>query len=198
MEWSEGIAIHRVHSAKYGAAEFNPGTKGDARFSPITNSATGKAIPTLYGGNTFTCAIMETAFHDVPFVAGPKTFNKLRLTEQVHSKLVPVTALVLADLRNLALRKLGVTRGLLIDSDPTDYPITRKWAEAIYSQAPTLQGLCWTSRQDDSSTAVMLFGDRIDPGALKVANLPLSLLKDIDTYRKLQAIADRIGVFLVG
>lgn len=197
MKWQEGQIIHRVHQAKYAAAEFNPGNKGDARFSPITNKANGETIPTLYGGNTFACAAMETAFHDVPFVAGPKTFRKQKLAKLVHSKLLPAIPLLLADLRSVALRKLGVPRGQLIDTDPEGYPTARKWAEAIYTQAPGLQGLCWTSRQDDSGLAVMLFGDRIAPGVLKVEEASLALLKDIGTYSKVLALADRIDVFMV-
>jgi hypothetical protein len=38
--------------------------KGNARFSPIKDSD-GASIPTLYGGTSFDCAVMETLFHDV-------------------------------------------------------------------------------------------------------------------------------------
>ena len=30
-----GEVLHRIHLHKYGAAEFNPGIQGNARFSPI-------------------------------------------------------------------------------------------------------------------------------------------------------------------
>lgn len=44
-----GTILHRVHRGKYRADQFNPGTQGNARFSPIRD-AQGAPIPTLYGG----------------------------------------------------------------------------------------------------------------------------------------------------
>jgi len=58
--WPAGLTIHRVHHLDYGAVQFNPGPKGNARFSPIAD-AHGKPIPTLYGGSSFACAAMESA-----------------------------------------------------------------------------------------------------------------------------------------
>jgi RES domain len=55
--------------------EFNPSPARNARFSPLVNAA-GPVIPTLYAGTTLDCALMETVFHDVPFVAGPKIWSK--------------------------------------------------------------------------------------------------------------------------
>src|SRR3990172_11494560 len=105
--WPRGRPIHRIHLVRYAADSFNPGRKGDARFSPIVD-ASGTAIPTLYGGSTFDCAAMETVFHDVPFAPGFKSFDKRKFVGQIHSVLLPATDLVLADLSNVALRKLGV------------------------------------------------------------------------------------------
>ena len=67
----------------------------------------------------------------------------------------------------MPLRKLGITRKQLIDTEKDRYPVTRKWAEALYCQYADAQGLSWVSRQDDSARAVMLFGDRIPGGVLK-------------------------------
>jgi hypothetical protein len=121
------VLLHRVHLDVYAAEAFNPGIKGNARFSPIVN-ATGKPIPTLYGGTSFNCAAMETVFHDVPFAPGLKTFAKHKLEGQLHSVLVAAAALRLADLRNVPLRKLGVERKQLIDTEKDTYGQTRKWA----------------------------------------------------------------------
>ena len=57
----------------------------------------------------------------------------------------------------------------MIDTEKDRYPATRAWAAALHAQCPDIQGLCWTSRQDDSAQAVMLFGDRIVPGVLHQA-----------------------------
>jgi len=81
MTWSKGRVIHRIHLKIYGSSEFNPGLKGNPRFSPIKASDR-SSIPTLHGGTTFDCAAMETIFHDVPFATGLKTFDKQKLADQ--------------------------------------------------------------------------------------------------------------------
>ena len=196
MIWPKDTTLHRVHLEKYAGDQFNPGLEGNARFSPIKN-AKGEPIPTLYGGNTFECAAMETVFHDVPFAPGFKSYDKAKLEDQMHSPLTPGADLVLADLRSKALRKLGVERKQLIDTEKDRYPATRQWAEAIYAQYPGVQGLCWTSRQDDSAQAVMLFGDRIAPDVLRQTAPSRSLLKDVDAYDDVLNLAEQIGVNIV-
>jgi hypothetical protein len=42
-----------------------------------------------------------------------------------------------------------------LDTEKDQYPVTRLWAEAIHGECPDVQGLCWTSRQDDSARAVV-------------------------------------------
>lgn len=194
--WPKDLLFHRVHYALYGAIEFHPGVTGNARFSPIRNKA-GEPIPTLYGGASFECAAMETVFHDVPFTPGFKTYDKARLNGQMHSQVLPTADLVLADLGSKALRKLGIERKGLIDTEKDQYPITRLWAEAIHGTFPDVQGLCWTSRQDDSARAMVLFGDRVAPGLLRQAGTTRSLVLDAARYGELLDLAALIGVDIV-
>ena len=196
IEWPKGQLLHRVHQDKYTATQFNPGTQGNARFSPIQDDK-GKAIPTLYGGTSCECALMETVFHDVPHAAGFKSYDKKKLLGQVHSTMQLSTPLVLVDLASVPLRKLGVTRKQLIDTEKDQYPATRLWAAAIYQQCPQAQGLCWISRQDDSARAVMLFGDRVAKSGLKPQSSPHSLIEDPATYDAVLDLAERIGVLMV-
>ena len=100
---------------------------------------------------------------------GFKTYDKAKLNGQLHSQVRPGADLLLADLGSKALRKLGVERKRLIDTEKDQYPITRLWAEAIHGECPDVQGMCWTSRQDDSARAMVSFGDRVDPGLLRQA-----------------------------
>lgn len=190
MKWSGDTNIHRVHQDKYSGNQFNPGLDGNARFSPIKN-ALGAPIPTLYGGSTFECAVMETIFHDVPYAAGLKTIDKIKLTGQLHSQVKSSEDLVLADFRGKALRKLGVPRSQIIDTEKDQYPITRQWAEAIHQQHPDLQGICWTSRQDDSAQALMLFGDRLKKGSLRRVGASRNLVTDAKTYGEVLAVPIR-------
>lgn len=196
MEWSVETIIHRVHLSVYASDEFNPGLSGSARFSPIKD-ALGAPVPTLYGGSTFECAMMETVFHDVPYASGLKTFDKARLARQVHSQLTPGSSLMLADFRGKALRKLGVPRSRIIDTEADQYPITRQWADAIHNQHPDVQGMCWTSRQDDSAQALIIFGDRLGKGVLNQTGVSRSLIEDLPTYRAVLALAEQIGVEIV-
>lgn len=87
---AKGDVLHRVHQDKYKPDQFNPGVHGNARFSPIQDDQ-GRAIPTLYGGTTIECALMETVFHDVPHTAGFKSFDKGKLTGQVQSAFIPLS-----------------------------------------------------------------------------------------------------------
>ncbi|MCC6681097.1 MAG: RES family NAD+ phosphorylase [Phycisphaeraceae bacterium] len=196
MTWSTTTTLHRVHLDRYAGDQLNPGVEGNARFSPIKN-AKGKTIPTLYGGSTFECAAMESVFHDVSFAPGYKNYDKAKLAGQVHSQLKLGTDVVLADLRSKALRKLGIQRKQLIDTEKDQYPATRRWAEAIHAQHPDVQGLCWTSRQDDSAQAVVLFGDRIGKGLLRQVGASRSLLDDGAAYDELLDLAEQIGVNIV-
>jgi hypothetical protein len=90
-----------------------------------------------------------------------------------------------------------VTRKQLIDTEKDQYAKTREWAEAIHAQAPDIQGLYWTSRQDDSARAVMLFGDRIPKGVLQQVGDSRSLLKDEKAYGEVLDLAEVIGVNIV-
>lgn len=191
-----GKVLHRVHQSMYQADQFNPGMQGNARFSPIHDEQ-GTPIPTLYAGTTMACALMETVFHDIPHTAGFKSVDKGKLAGQMHSTIQVEEELQLVDLASVPLRKLGVTRKQLIDTEKNQYPATRKWAAAIHSQFPQAQGLSWVSRQDDSARAMILFGDRITSDSLQHEGDSRSLLDDADVYDEVLDLADRIGVNIV-
>ncbi|MGY2172269.1 RES family NAD+ phosphorylase [Pseudomonas gingeri] len=191
-----GAVLHRIHLEKYGADEFNPGIQGNARFSPIQDEL-GQPIPTLYAGTTMPCALMETVFHDVPHMPGFKSFDKNKLAGQQHSVVEVTKDLQLVDLGSVALRKLGIARKQLIDTEKDQYPVTRKWAEAVHRECSHVQGLSWVSRQDDSARALMLFGDRVPVGLLQPLGDSRSLLEDADAYDTVLDLAERIGVSVV-
>lgn len=195
--WPAGVTVHRIHPAVYGAAEFNPGAGGNARFSPIADGK-GDCIPTIYAGTTFECAAMETVFHDVPFEPGLKTVAKRKLRHHDHSQIELTADLTLVDLSNTALRKLGVGRVDLIETDKDIYPQTREWAEAIHAQCLDAQGLSWISRQDDRARAVMLFGDRLPPDPLRRVAPSQDIVSDPATFSLLVDLADTIGVKITG
>ncbi len=188
--------MHRVHQENFAADQFNPMAVGNARFSPISD-VDGKVIPTIYAATTFDGAAMETVFHDVPFEQGFKPVDKAKLKHQSHSTIQVTSDLVLADLGTVWLRKLGVAKTELIESDKDQYPDTRKWAEAMHAQRKDIQGLSWMSRQDDRARAVVLFGDRIKPGVLQQTGASRSLLGDPVAHAEVLALARSIGVTIV-
>lgn len=190
-----GSLLHRVHGMQHTATEFNPGYQGNARFSPIQRSPD-RPVPTLYAGSSRDCALMETVFHDVPYLPGYKTLDLARLDMKSHTILALQHTLQLVDLRSIALHKLGISRAELIDCEKAHYPRTRAWAQAIYQQCPQAQGLLWTSRRDDSAQAYMLFGDRVPADALRVASDSLSLRHHLPTWEAVLALAERLGVCL--
>jgi hypothetical protein len=194
--WGKGQEFYRVHDAIYKGNEFNPSRKGNARFSPVRDSD-GKIIPTLYAGTTLDCALMETIFHDVPFVAGFKPLSITKLVGKVHTVFTPKVDFKLVDLGTIALRRLGVDRAHLIDTTKWHYPETRKWAERFYVQFGDVQGLRWTSRQDDSAQAVMLFGTRANSKDLVVSGPSTLLLTGDLVSATVIDIAMRLGVTLV-
>lgn len=188
--------LHRIHHGNFGATQFNDTTRGDARFSPIKD-ANGAVIPTLYAGETFECAAMETVFHEVPFEPGLKSQQQSLMEGNLYSQLRVCDDLRLIDLSSKALRQLGVQRRHLIDTDSEDYPYTRQWAQIIHAQAPDIQGLQWVSRQDDKAFAIVLFGDRINPASLVLQEDGRSLLADPHTFEAILELAQKIGVELL-
>ena len=189
--------MYRVHSDAYGSVEFNPSPAGNARFSPLVNVASA-VIPTLYAGTTLDCALMETVFHDVPFVAGPKMWSKAtHLAGKVWSQLALNHDLALVDLSAVPLRKLGISRKDLIECDGSQYPETRAWALALHDQYPNAEGLTWTSRQADPARAIVLFEDNLKGSGLIPSGLPTPLLLSDGSARlEILMLAQRLGVLL--
>ncbi len=142
---------------------------------------------------------METVFHDVPLAAGPKLHSKAkRVVGRSRSTLRLRSDLLLIGLSTISLHKLGITRSELIDTDASLYPETRSCAGVLYQQNPTAQGLKWTSRQDDTATALILFGDRCPAMILEVLETSVSLLlPDRSTCNEVLSLARRLRVNFV-
>jgi RES domain len=195
VDWGSGRTMHRVHDAAYAANLFNPGTAGNARFSPIRDEA-GLVIPTLYAATTPRGALMETIFHDVPYKSGFKRVSISRMAGKLHSTVTFQVDFRLIDLSRIALRKLGVAPSHLIDTTKAHYSETRRWAEALYAQYPKAQGLRWTSRQDDRSQAVVLFGTRVQPSDIEPTGNSTPLIQNGVVIDLAKALATDMGVLL--
>ena len=111
-------AVWRVHSASYHPTQFNSSDTGNARFSPIRRPD-GTTIPVLYGASTLAAAMMETVFHDVPIPPGGYILDLESLREQnlVVSRIRPKRRLQTVDLSTKGLKRLGLQRTELIDTE---------------------------------------------------------------------------------
>jgi hypothetical protein len=192
--WDAGRPLHRIHSLRFAASQFNPGL-GDARFSPLRD-AQGLPVPTLYAGASPDVAIMETLFHDLPQHSDGAPFDLARLGGLAWSRLIPLRPLTLIVLTPMTLRRLGIKRSQLLDSDASQYPITRLWALALWQQNPTAQGLCWSSRQHGDE-ALMLFGDRVAQRQFDVEVASRPLIQCDELLGRVETLADEMGVVLL-
>jgi len=147
---------------------------GGGRFHPLL-SHTGSLVPTFYGSNTIDGALSETVFHDVPISGPGKSIAQSVLMPMLSSTLKPVRPLRLVQLRGFGLKRLGITRMEMIESEADQYSVTRRWGSAFYEHVGDADGLIWMSRQHDSSEAIVLFGTRVQRDELEVFAAPRSL-----------------------
>jgi len=142
---------------------------------------------------------METVFHDVPYSAGLKFVSRrTHLVKSVFSTVEVVSPLTLVDLSAIALRKLGISRKHLLETEKEEYPASRAWALALYLQFPAAQGLVWTSRQDDRARACVLFGDRVGGDTLRAVSGPTPLTNSDGSARlEVLDLARRLNVEIV-
>ena len=160
-------ALWRVHAQVHGPAGFNSTNQGNARFSPVEHA--GAIISTLYAATSVQAALMETVLHDAPVPSAGFILTLGRANDPRRiSRLLTAMPVRLADLSTVGLRRLGISRADVIDSDKTHYPVTRQLATWIYATCPDVHGLAWTSRQDDSAQAIVLFESRLAAGTLTV------------------------------
>lgn len=192
--WSAGKPLARVHDRRFGPASVNPGG-GRGRFHPFTRED-GAPVPTLYAADSVDGALSETAFRAVPVRGPARRLAAARLGPLRLSVLVPGRDLRLAALHGHGLRRLGLTRRELIDTEASAYERTVPWAAALHAAPIGLDGLEWVSRQHDTSRAVLLFGDRIAPGVLSVRSGPIALDRGPGWDLVLRA-AEEAGILIV-
>lgn len=154
--------LHRVAIDNLGGTEFAASSTAK-RFSPVFASDQSN-VPVLYAATSLDGAIAETIFHDTE--DDPDRRGAV-LRASFHNKRASLLStkrnLALIDLTDTALPTLGLTRESLIATLPDAYPATRLWGQYAHDEFPDADGIQWTSRRDvGRSTAVMLFGDRVN------------------------------------
>lgn len=190
--WKAGRRLYRVHNEACAATAFNPGAGRPGRFHPIT-SASGKAIPTLYAADRVNGALSETVFHSL--VAGGIVL-RAELRHRYISEIELTETIAVADLTGHGLRRLGLTRRELLECGPAHYAATARWAAALHGSDPAVAGLVWVSRQFDTSTMLVAFGDRLGPKPFMARGAPKSLDRGAG-LRLLQRAASEAGITVV-
>ena len=161
--WAAGRPLFRVYGKRWGPLGFNP-ADGPGRFRPIHDG--GKIVPTAYAANDEETALAEVLLRGVDALSDgrvPRLYRKeVKDVEMV--RLLPTRDIPLARMNGQGLTRLKLLRSQVIDLYPPDYPYTASWAQALYDCPVDLAGIAWTSRQNDSGQAVILWEGPLDPG----------------------------------
>lgn len=192
--WPADELLIRVHSREFTATAFNPG-HGRGRFHPFSDTA-GHIVPVLYAANSIDGALAETVFRAVPLTGSLRAILRRNLSRLVFSRLMPRSALTLIDLRGHGLRRIGLKRSQLLETEADDYARTGRWAKALHAVRPEAQGLIWISRQFDTSAVMVLFGDRVADGALEAREAPTPLDRGTGLTR-VRTSAEQAGIVVL-
>lgn len=165
--------LFRVHPADVDPTAFNPGIGTGGRFHFITALPRG-VVPAFYCAEDPYAALAETVFHDVPNRGTRGVSFKRKIVGRVLSPLRTRRELTLVQLHDLGLKRLKLAPREITDTNPSAYPRTVEWAQALHD-GTRCEGLVWMSRHFNSKKALTLFGDRASAPDLELAGSPISL-----------------------
>jgi hypothetical protein len=157
-----GTRLSRVHSAQFGAAQFNPTLAdphwGGARFDATEADRYGY----LYAGSDSACAVAETLLSDLPEAPGGGRFlPRSKIARRKISRLILSADVPLVSLCDGGeLGRLGQDDNWLASCTSAEYPFTRRWGHALRAWVSEAQGFVWPSRRDAAKRAYVLFEDR--------------------------------------
>jgi len=201
--WPAERPFYRVYDVMRGYDEFNPGA-GDTRFAPCVDGA---AVPSLYGGESETVALLESVFHDVAEGVRDRVIYEASLRQRGLVHMRPPRLLRLLDLRDAALARIGLARHQLVTTTAAHYPCTRAWSVWLHRRRPggiEPDGLAWHSRQAelagrDAREAFLLFGDRAPaaPGAYQLVGPGVRNLVEGPGRVLVEEIAEQLDAVVV-
>jgi hypothetical protein len=112
------------------------------------------------------------------------------------SVLAPRRDLRLVQLHGYGLRRIGISRSELIETEAREYRRTVLWAGALHACSEQIDGLAWVSRQHDTSVALILFGDRTLREHLEVVEMPVPLF-DGPGFEIVRSAAELAGISIL-
>ena len=159
-----GTVIFRVHLAKLKSGTlkgntFNPTPAASAsKGGRFDHTVPGEAF--LYAGKTLEAAVAETLLRDLRVTPAPRRIPFKQVRGRMISRLRVERALEMVSLHGKGLSQLGQDLWLT-SCDPPDYPITRAWATAIRSWAPTAAGFVWRSRRQNDELVYVFYESNV-------------------------------------
>ncbi|MCO5313925.1 MAG: RES domain-containing protein [Microthrixaceae bacterium] len=152
-------------------------------------------------------ALLETVFHNASSTAGANVIAHRDLHGRLHAQVLPPRELLLIDLRDSELARLGVQRSQLTTSPAEHYPCTRTVAQAMHGYDGAVDGIVWHSRQAEQQgfgqvEAAVVFCDRVGSSraswALARSQDALGSLREGAGLAAVKAIAVDLGLTLTG
>ena len=171
-----GTALIRVHPRERGPLAFN-GTSASGRFRAVLDGD-GATVPTAYAASDIETALAEVVLRGVSGLRRGVARKRLYRVEVADLRLTTLRVrapLRVVRLHGAGLTRLGVLREHLIDTLESEHEYTAAWANALYGSRARPHGLCWTSRQNDSGRAFMLWATRVPARALDVEGPVIAL-----------------------
>ena len=163
-----GTRLTRIHSAAFGAVEFNPTVaRSDLRGGRF-DSTPGDEYAFLYAADNDPTAVSEVLLRDLPIDDyGARLLPRVRLSDLRISWFSTTLELELVNLRSdVDLAAVGQDSWLTTAS-AADYAMTRRWSSAIHRWAPSASGLTWRSLREPDGFAFIFFSDRCAVGCFE-------------------------------
>jgi RES domain len=175
-----GSELVRIYPTERGALSFNS-TDTQGRFRPVRDGR-GGIEPTAYLAADDETALAEGLLRGTSALDSGDLPRRLYRSEVAGLALarVRVTAPIrVARFHGAGLTRLGLLRRDVIDCEESEYDYTARWAQAVWGSSRRPAGICWTSRQNDSARAYMLWGSRIRTGALITVGREIALDREL-------------------
>lgn len=171
-----GTTLVQVYPRDRGVLTYNA-TDAAGRFRPV-HDAHGAVVPTIYLASDEETALAETVLRGVTALGSADWARRLyrwQLTGLSISRVLVARPLRVARLHGAGLVRIGLRRADVIDCEEREYPYTAAWAQAIWGCRRRPAGIAWTSRQNDSGQAYVVWQTRAHAGALTQVGAQLDL-----------------------
>jgi hypothetical protein len=182
-----GSELVRLYRRRFGPIAFNPNAEAEGRFRPVHDAA--EVVATIYLADDQETALAEVLLRGVDALAAgnrPRLYRRQVLGISM-ARIEVRRELRLVRLRGQGLTRLGLRREELIMVGPPEYSYTARWAQAFYESPEEFDGIVWTSHQNDSGRALMLWEGRVDPDvdlSALAGSVPLDRDPGLDLVRQ--------------